>query len=81
MSALHDVGEVRDRERQIRVLLDEEEGRLLLLVDALDDPEDLLHELWCQPERWLVEEDDLWLRHESAADGEHLLLASREVAG
>src|SRR5437588_2246539 len=79
--ALHDVPEMRDREREVRILLDEEEGRFLLPIDPSDDGEDLLHEQRREPERRLVEQDQFRPRHQRAADGEHLLLPSREISG
>src|SRR6266542_714659 len=80
-AVLHDVAVVRDPEREVRVLLDEQEARLLLAVHALDDVEDFAHEQRREAERRLVEEDELRARHERAADREHLLLAAGEVAG
>src|SRR5262245_60523003 len=42
-------------QRHFRVLLDQQDGRALLLVDALDDGEDLLHQDRRQAERRLVQ--------------------------
>src|SRR5205807_9797297 len=67
--------------RHVRVLLDEQHGRLLLRVDLPDDAEDLLHEERREPERRLVEEDQPRPGHERAADRQLLLLSSGEVTG
>src|SRR6266498_2909160 len=76
---LHDVAVVGDPEREVRVLLDEEQARLLLAVHAHEDLEDLAGEEGGEPERRLVEEDEPGSRHERPPDGEHLLLAAGEV--
>src|SRR5512138_871253 len=57
-AALHDVAVVGDAEGEVRVLLDEQEARLLLAVHAHDDVEDLAHEERREAERRLVEEDE-----------------------
>src|SRR5262245_324781 len=77
---LHHVAVVSDRQRQGGVLLDQQHGQLFLLVHALDDLEDLVHQHGRQAERRLVEQDHLRARHERAADDQHLLLAAGEVA-
>ena len=48
---------------------------------VLDDVEDLLDEDRRQAHRRLVEEEDLGLGHQRAADREHLLLAARQRPG
>src|SRR5207237_390766 len=80
-AALHDVAELRDGERHVGVLLHQQHGGLLLLVDLRDDAEDLLHQQRREPERRLVEEDQPRSRHQRAADRQHLLLAAGEVTG
>src|SRR5690606_9017829 len=52
-----------------------------LAVDLANDLEDFLHEEGRQAEGRLVEHDQPRLGHQRAGDGEHLLLAPREVAG
>src|ERR1035437_5842945 len=79
LAHLHDVAERRDLERQGGVLLHEENRGLLLLVDLLDDSEDLLHEHRSEAEARFVEEEQLRPRHQRPTDGEHLLLAAREI--
>ena len=62
-----------------RVLLHQQDGDTLI-TDGLQDLEDRLDEQRGQPHRWLVQEQQPGLGHEGPADGEHLLLAAREVA-
>src|SRR5437773_8930917 len=71
---------MRDRERHVRVLLDEQH-RHALLVDVLDRLEDELDEHRGEPHRRLVEQQHDRSRHERASDREHLLLAARQRAG
>ena len=46
-----------------------------------DDVEGALDDVGREPERGLVEHDELRPRHQRAADREHLLLAARQRAG
>ena len=71
---------VRDVERGPCVLLHHQHGDPALLVEAADDGEDVADEDGRQAERGLVEQHDLRPRHESARDGEHLLLPAGERA-
>jgi len=75
----HD-GAVGDRERHRRVLLDEHD-RDPLAVDLGDHLAQLLDDAWRQPERGLVEQQHARVRHQCAADREHLLLAARQQSG
>ena len=77
---LEHVAAVRGVERHQRVLLDEQDRRALL-VDLLDDVEDPLDEDRREPERRLVEQQQLRARHQRAADRAHLLLAARHRPG
>src|SRR2546428_8346627 len=79
-AVLHDVAVIRDAQGHLGVLLDEQERRPPLLVDLADDVEDLAHEQRREPERRLVQQQELGQGHEGAADDEHLLLASTQVA-
>src|SRR4029453_11407876 len=56
-AVLHDVAIVRDAQRDLGVLLDEEERGPALLVDLLDDREDLPHQQRGQAERRLVQQE------------------------
>ena len=75
---LHDVSEIRDPKGLIGVLLDEEEreATLPLLADLL---EDLRHGLRCEAEDRFVEDQDQRLRHQCAADADHLLLPAAQA--
>src|SRR5258708_4641619 len=76
---LEHIAAVGDLERLRRVLLDQEDGDALR-VDLAHDLEDRLDEDRREAERRLVEHQELRLRHERAADREHLLLAAGERA-
>ena len=80
LARLEDVGAVGPLERLGGVLLDEQHGGALL-VDLRDDVEDLLDELGRQPHRRLVQQQQLRVGHQRAADGQHLLLAAGHRAG
>ncbi len=62
------------------VLLNEEHGNTVLLVDDSNGVKDGLHEQWRETETRLVEEENAWLTHECPPNGEHLLLASAKSA-
>src|SRR5437879_4751832 len=75
---IHDEDALPDPRGEPKVLLDEEEresGRAHLREYFAD----LLHELRCETLRRLVEEKHRRISHERARDGEHLLLAAREL--
>src|SRR5439155_8815108 len=78
-AGLEHVAAARDRERHVRVLLDQEHSDAAL-VDLADGPEDLAHQERREAERRLVEQQQPRPRHEGARDREHLLLAAREGA-
>src|SRR5579862_2119939 len=80
-AGLEDVAAMREREGLRHVLLDQHDREAGLAVESLDHAEHLVHDHRRQAERGLVEEDELRLAHEAAADREHLLLAPRERAG
>jgi hypothetical protein len=48
-----------------------------LVAECADCVHDLLHDKRCQPHRWLVHQDKARLAHQTAGNGEHLLLAAR----
>src|SRR5438874_130715 len=77
---LEDVAAVRHLQRPRRVLLDEED-RGALPVDLSDYLEDRVDQDRRQAQRWLVEEEQFWARHEGAANRQHLLFAPRECSG
>ena len=68
----------RARERQL--LLDQQDGDVALLAQALDDVADLLHDVGLDALGRLVEKSSFGSQRQRAADRELLLLAAREVA-
>ncbi len=70
---------MRILERELRVLLDQEDRRPAS-CDEIDDLEDLFHHERCEPHRGLVEHEQLGAREHRPSDREHLLLAARERA-
>src|SRR5262245_65859298 len=76
LAAAQDVGAVGHGEGEREVLLHEEDGEPLTL-ELADHPPDLAHEEGGQALRGLVEEEQVWIAHEGAPDGQHLLLAAR----
>ena len=76
----HHIGIVRDRQRRGAVLLDQEKGRPFgfeLPKHRVDIPDHHRGE----PERWLVNGDDLGFRHHGATDQQQLLLATGHESG
>src|SRR5262245_29974905 len=71
------VGHVKD---EFCVLLDQHD-RQPLGFEPTDGGHDLSHDLRCEPLRRLIHQEHAGVRHERAADREHLLLAARERAG
>src|SRR6266550_3414061 len=76
---LEHVAAMRDLERFMRVLLDQQD-RGALRVDLADDGEDRLDEDRRESEGGLVEQHDFGLGHERTAHREHLLLAAGKGA-
>ena len=76
---MQEVGPVHDVQRALHVLLHEEDGHAAL-VEPADQREDLVHEDRGKPERGLVQHEKLGVRHESARNGELLLLPAGERA-
>src|SRR6059036_800947 len=75
-AGLEHVAPVRDRQRHSGVLLHEEDRRPLS-VDVGDRVEDLLDEDGGEPHARLVQQEEPRVRHQRAADGEHLLQIGR----
>src|SRR6266852_3271320 len=67
----HDVGTVREAQRQVGVLLDQEYGHAGIAKCAYR-AHHLLHHQRSQSQRRLVEHEELGLRHHRPAEGEHL---------
>src|SRR5262245_28744677 len=76
---LHEVDALARRQRQRDVLFDEQD-RHAVPVQNLDDLANLRDHAWHQTFGRLVEQDDLRLEHHGTADGQHLLLPTRERA-
>src|SRR5436309_10474872 len=60
----------------LRVLLDDEQARAALAVDAHDDLEDFLRQARAQAQAGFIQQHQLRRRHQRARDREHLLLAA-----
>ena len=71
---------VRHLQRQMRVLLDQEDRRALA-VELGHDVENLAHHERSETERRLVHQQEARPRHERPRHRQHLLLAARERAG
>src|SRR5436305_15301645 len=72
---LHDVDALAGFASERDILLDDQD-RHTLAVEHVDDLPDLGNHARHQAFGRLVQEDDLWLEHHRAGDGEHLLLAA-----
>ena len=72
---------MRNAQRDMRVLLDEQHRHALLAVDALDDGEDVFHDEWREAQRGFVQQHQARLADQRAGDGQHLLFTAREIAG
>src|SRR6185312_17245853 len=73
VAGLHHIAAMRETERVMRVLLDQENGDLLLAVYRADDIENLLHDQRREAERRLVEQQELRPAHQCSGDRQHLL--------
>src|SRR6266545_3118421 len=75
---LKHVGPARGAQRELRVLLDDEHGEALLLVQLADDAEELAHDHRGKTQGGLVEEEQPGAGHERPGERQHLLLAAGE---
>ena len=75
------VAAVGDLEREVDVLLDQQDGTLLFLGEAADDGQQRLDDHRGEPEAELVEQHQPRRARERPCDREHLLLAAREQPG
>src|SRR4051794_31359504 len=80
-SGLEHVAGVGGLQREVRVLLDYQDGQAFLLVQLADDPEELRDEDGCEPERRLVQQKKPRPEHERARERQHLLLAAAQRPG
>src|SRR5262249_24306263 len=72
---LANVSAMRQGQRRLDVLLDEENGDAAT-VDLGEDSEDRVDDARCQAQGGLVEDQQTRRRHQRAPDGHHLLLAA-----
>ena len=75
-AGFEDIAALRDREREARVLLDDEHRQAVLAVQVAEDLEQLLRDDRCEAERRFVEQHQPRAAHQRARDREHLLLAA-----
>src|SRR4051812_17254775 len=80
LATLNDVAVVSCPQRHVGVLLDQEDGDPEVTVKAADDAEDLPHQQRRQSHGGLVHQDQARLCHQRAADRQHLLLSTRQIA-
>src|SRR5262249_30717054 len=78
VTGLEHVARVGRLQREMGVLLDDEHGQALALVELADDAEELRDEHRREPERRLVEQQEPRPQDEGARECEHLLLAAAE---
>src|SRR2546430_9227900 len=71
-SNLQHVAAIGDGERRGRILLDQQDGDVVLLQRHYN-AQYLLDDQRSETHRWLVEKQHPWARHECAANREHLL--------
>src|SRR3984893_10844877 len=72
---------MRRLQRDLGVLLDNQDRHALLLGVPLDDGENLLHQDRRQTQRRLVEQQQRGAVHQRAPDRQHLLLGAGELPG
>src|SRR5262245_36255755 len=80
-AVLDHVAVVGDLERDLSVLLDEQDGGARLFADRREAAHQLLDDERREALRELVDEQQLRVTGECRADREHLALAAREIAG
>lgn len=78
-AGIQQIGVIAAFERKLDILLHEENGNAGF-GQVENDAENLMHDLRREPQRWLVQHQELRLRHQGAAYGEHLLLATGHAA-
>src|SRR6266403_4341220 len=76
----HDSKFLGDTPGEVELLLDQNDRQLLLLVDTLDDPLDLLDDRRLDTLGRLVQEKEFRIAAERARDRQMLLLATAEQA-
>ena len=69
---------IADGESSVQILFDQQNGKPFVLQPAYD-LDDFAHNEWRQALRWLIQKHQRWIQHESARDGQHLLLAAGKL--
>jgi hypothetical protein len=65
---------ITDRLRQKRVLFNDQEAEPVALSHILEDGPEHAYGTDCKTQTWLVEQEQLRVRHERSGDSDHLLL-------
>src|SRR5262245_61122186 len=78
-AAVQDQGVLRDLERLLRMLLDQDDGQRLLLDQARKGFQQTFDDDRRETLERLVHEEQRGVAHQGTADGEHLLLAARDL--
>ena len=78
LAALHEIRPVGDRERDVHALLHQHHGHAIAR-HPLHNRQQLADDHRCQPERQLVDQQNLRPHDEAHGEGQHLLLAAGQV--
>ena len=76
----HDQASVRDVHGDGEFLLDQQH-RQPAVTQGFQVVSNQRNNFWCQALGGFVDDDQVWVTHQGAAQGQHLLLAAREHAG
>jgi len=80
LAALQDDGALRNRQRDPCMLLDKDDRHPGLRHNVADDALEVLHDDRRKTFHGLIKQQKARIEHQSAANGEHLLLAARQTA-
>lgn len=72
-SAVQQIPIITTLQRKLNILFNQKNGNPRLR-EIEDDPEDLMDDHWSETKRGLIQHQQLRFSHQSAADGQHLLL-------
>src|SRR5579871_6103355 len=78
---LEHIAVMRSFQRDLGILLDQQDRHPLLVIDASNDLEDFLDQERRQAERRLIQKEERRPVHQRAADRKHLLFAAGKLAG
>src|SRR5437763_382729 len=73
-STVHDVKAVRHAQAEIEVLLNQQDAHLAFLADFYKGVANLVDDVWLNPFRRLVKDQDFWVRQHGPRDCQLLLL-------